>query len=148
MIGDTTYFTIVRRGSEEKDSQVLNHIRASASRESAWQIYLLSRSENVMPVMWHGAYRKKYFIFNEEDVNCIKPLQIYDVAPLSRNNLLLPEVTLSSGNDYANVYCTYWNDWKGLVREHVKICFHAENSVSLEECGSQVLFPYHCGILL
>ena len=146
IIGDTTYFTIQTSDGSEKEENILNYIISEPSKESAWQIYLLSRSENVMPTFWHGGYRYRYFIFNENDINEIKPLQIYDPTPLSENNLLLPQVSLLEKSDTADVYCTYWNDWKGLVREHVKIYFHEDKTISLKECEELVLFPYNCGI--
>lgn len=147
MIGDTTYFTIENEKGKEKNRGVLNFIKTSPSVESAWQIYLLSRSENIMPTFWHGGYHQRVFIFDEETINDIIPLKIYDPSILSQNNLLLPEVTLSPDLGVADIFCTYWNFWQGLVREHVKIYFQNGGKVKFEECGSLVLFSYNCGIL-
>lgn len=123
-------------------------ITCRPSIESAWQVYLLSRAENMLPTFWHGAYRSKMLIFNEAAVNDIKPLRIYDTSALSENNLLLPEVTLSEDGKAADVRCTYWNDWQGLVREHVRVHFHYDGRVEVEEREGWVLVEYNCGIQL
>lgn len=147
MIGDTTYFIVENDNGDEKDRRIFDFIKSSPSVESAWQIYLLSRSENIMPTFWHGGYRQRVFIFDEDIINDIIPLRAYDPTPLSQNNLLLPEVILSADSREADIFCTYWNDWKGLVREHVKIYFHDDRKVTLEECEPLTLFYYNCGIV-
>ena len=61
-------------------------------------------------------------------------------------NLLLPEVILSPDGYTADVYCTYWNDWKGLMRDHVQITFQHSGGIDLVELEPLCLFEYNCGI--
>ena len=144
--GDTTYFYIPTENGEE-DRKILNFFKADFSRESAWQLYLLYRSETVLPTMWHGGYIQRHFIFNEKDINSIKPLKNYDMNILSRANLLLPEVIINQEDKTADVYCTYWNYWEGLIREHIKIHFLQDLKIKVEKLDPLILFEYRCDIL-
>ena len=145
--GDTTYFYI-DRGKNEKDKKFINYIQTQPSRESAWQIYLLYRSETMMPVFWHGAYKSRLYIFDEADLNGINPLKCYDVSILSDSNLLLPDVKMSYNQETADVFCTFWNSWDGLVREHIRITFNPDKTVGIEELEPLILFNYKSNILL
>ncbi len=68
------------------------------------------------------------------------------------NNLLLPFVTTEKdepSNRYiAHVYCCYWNEWKGLIREHTKIVINKNVVESFESDDDFVLYEYDCGIYL
>lgn len=152
-IGDESYFYI---GKDEKGGggRLYKLLTAEPSVHAAWQIYLLFTSHTVMPVFWHGGYIVRNFIFDEAAINDIetgfygeKPLECFDLKGLSRADLLLPEVVLSPDGRYADVYCTYWNDWAGLVRDHLQILFQKNGKVELTQSESLVLFKYDCGIL-
>ncbi|MCH5328805.1 MAG: hypothetical protein J1E02_07270 [Coprobacter sp.] len=146
-IGDSTYFFTTTE-ENTKNKNIIKYIHAKPSRQSAWQIYLLYRSENMMPVFWHAAYDSKHFIFDESDVNEIEPLKCFDVLALSDSNLLLPNVEMAEDGLRADVFCTYWNNWEGLVREHIKITYNPDNTVDIKELDSLTLFNYKCDFIL
>ena len=151
-MGDESYFYF---GDEpDIDKKLHKKLKADSSVEAAWQIYLLFTSSTIMPVFWHGGYIVRDYIFDEASINNIeagfngeKPLECFDLRGLSKANLLLPEVLMSADGRTADVYCTYWNDWSGLVRDHVQISFLKNGSVNLTQIEPLILFEYDCGIL-
>ena len=143
-IGDESYFYI--GDDENRDYKIYKHLKAESSIEAAWQIYLLRYASTVMPVFWHGGYIVRDYVFDEAYLNEYVPLECYDISRLSRENLLLPEVNLSPDGHIADVYCTYWNDWKGLVRDHVRLTFLHNGKVRMNEVEPLCLFEYNCGI--
>lgn len=143
-IGDESYFYI--GDNENRDYKIYKHLKAEPSIEAAWQIYLLRYASTIMPIFWHGGYIVRNYIFDEASLNDYTPLECYDISGLSRANLLLPEVILSLDGRTANVYCTYWNDWKGLMRDHLQITFLKNGKVKLIEIEPLCLFEYNCGI--
>lgn len=151
-IGDESYFYI---GEEDRggDKMLYEHLCAEPSAQGAWQIYLLYTSSSVMPVFWHGGYIVRDFIFDEADVydieagyNDYRPLKAVDLREFSEAGLLLPEVKMSHDGREADVYCTYWNDWRGLVRDHLHISFLNNGKVELTHVKPQVLVEFDCGI--
>ena len=46
----------------------------------------------------------------------------------------------------ANVYCCYWNEWKGLVREHIRMEISSNKIVSYKNVGEYIFYKYDCGI--
>lgn len=150
-IGDESYFYI---GDNNRDDILYKHLVVEPSIDAAWQVYLLFTSSTVMPVFWHGGYIVRDYIFDESSINDIeagfdgdKPLECFDLRGLSKSNQLLPEVIMSPDGRTADVYCTYWNDWKGLVRDHVQISFLKNGRVKLTQIEPLILFEYDCGIL-
>lgn len=143
-IGDESYFYI--GDDENRDNKIHKHLKAEPSIEAAWQIYLLRYASTVMPVFWHGGYIVRNYVFDEASLNDYVPLECYDISGLSRENLLLPDVILSPDERTADVYCTYWNDWKGLVRDHIQITFLRNGKIRLTEIEPLCLFEYNCGI--
>lgn len=144
-IGDESYFYVIDKDGD-RDYKVYKHLKVEPSAEAAWQIYLLHNARTVMPVFWHGGYILRDYIFDEASLNDYVPLECYDISGLSRENLLLPEVIMSVDGKSANVYCTYWNDWKGLVRDRLHITFLRNGKVKLTEIEPLCLFEYNCGI--
>ncbi|MBD5247439.1 MAG: hypothetical protein HDS54_04665 [Barnesiella sp.] len=143
-IGDESFFYI--GDDENPDYKIYKHLKAKPSIEAAWQIYLLSYASTVMPVFWHGGYIVRNYVFDEASLNDYVPLECYDMSGLSRGNLLLPEVNLSPDGRIADVYCTYWNDWKGLIRDHLQITFRRNGKVKLTKIEPLCLFEYECDI--
>ncbi len=143
-IGDESYFYI--GDHENRNYKIYKHLKAEPSIEAAWQIYLLRYASTVMPVFWHGGYNVRNYVFDEASLNDYMPLECYDMSGLSRANLLLPEITLTPDGRTANVFCTYWNDWKGLVRDHLQIAFLKNGKIKLTEIEPLCLFEYNCGI--
>jgi hypothetical protein len=146
-IGDNSYF-VFDNTERASTTDVFANIKAQSSAKSAWQIYLLYTASSVMPVFWHGAYYLRRFIFDEADLNDITPLQYTDLKILSIDNMLLPKVEISSDKKKAGIYCTYWNEWQGLVREHIVLSFNEDETMSLEKEEHSILYKYDCGISL
>ena len=151
-MGDESYFYIGDKPNI--DNELHKRLKADPSAEAAWQIYLLFTSSTVMPVFWHGGYIVRDYIFDEASINNIeagfdgeKPLECFDLRELSKANLLLPEVLMSADGRTADVFCTYWNDWRGLVRDHVQISFLKNGRLKLTQIEPLLLFEYDCGIL-
>jgi hypothetical protein len=144
-IGDTSYF-VFNDTERARATDVFANIKTQPSEKSAWQIYLLYTAYAVMPVFWHGAYDLRKFIFDEADLNDIPPLRYTDLQILSIDNLLLPRVEMTSDKKEASIYCTYWNEWQGLVREHIVLSFNEDETTSLEKEEFNILYKYDCGI--
>ena len=103
-----------------------------------------------MPVFWHGGYMRRTYIFSKENIKQIDALKYYDLSNLTKENLLLPTVTIdkqSKDSIIAHVYCTFWNEWKGLVREHIEITISNNRVSDYKNADALVLHHYNCGIL-
>lgn len=88
--------------------------------------------------------------FSKESLKQIAELKKYDLSAIEKEDMILPSVTVdkTSNDKYvAHVYCTFWNDWKGLVREHVEITITGNRVTEYKEAGALILHPYDCGIL-
>ena len=48
---------------------------------------------------------------------------------------------------YSNTPCGFWNEWKGLVREHVIMKVQENKVVEYKHGADFVIFSYNCGIL-
>ncbi|WP_449024009.1 hypothetical protein [Prevotella pallens] len=48
----------------------------------------------------------------------------------------------------ANIYCCYWNDWKGLIREHVEIKIKNGKVTSFQKIDDFVIFAFRSGICI
>lgn len=118
----------------------------------AWQLYLIATAHTIMPAIWHGGYIHRRYIFQEEDLKRINdmadsnPIEHFDFSTLAVDGLLLPNVILSLDGSYADVYCCFWNDWKGLVREHVRVTFTPDGSAFISEPDHFIFYKYDCGI--
>lgn len=129
---------------EETDTSLFN---VEPTTMGAWQLYLLITSPTIMPVFWHGGYIVRNFIFSLEDLENIEPIKSLDFSTLNHDGLLLPNVNIDKDGKSADVYCSYWNDWEGLVREHVRITFNADGSASVGSPDHFTFYKYDCGIL-
>lgn len=146
--GDESNFFIYDCHNGKVTSEIFDHISVNPSPEAAWQVYLLMTSPTVMPVHWHGGYIVRKFIFDTSDLEEIEPIKDVDVSVLKENNMLLPDVTMresKAGAVMADVYCCYWNEWKGLVREHAVVEMKDGRVVGFSVTGSICLYEYSCG---
>ena len=148
-IGDeSNFFAYDEYGKEDTD--IIKYIKVNPSAMAAWQIYLLKTSPTMMPVFWHGGYIRRKFIFQEADVNSIDVFKYLDTSGLVGDKGLLPHVSfMTTGENeehIADVYCCYWNEWKGLVREHAQITMRAGEISKYEIVSNDVLYEYDCGI--
>lgn len=145
---ESNFYAYDQFGNEDTD--ILKYLKIVPSTMSAWQVYLLMTSPTVMPVWWHGGYIVRKFIFKESDINEINQLQNLDLSALKDQELLYPSVLLdkidSSGKMTAHVFCCYWNEWKGLVREHATIVFYGDSVVDFKQEDLNIFYSYDCGI--
>ena len=146
-IGDESEFFLYNDKGEQRKIDS-GGILVQPTAMGAWQYYLLMTSPTIMPVVWHGEYICRTFIFNVEDLSKIEPIKDYDFTILNKDGLLLPKVELAPDGKSADVYCTFFNDWEGLVREHVKITFNSDGSASIGKAQTFAFYPYDCGICL
>lgn len=153
--GDESYFFVYDKNdvAHELYKSKFNQNKFDASffnvdntEMGAWQLYLLMTSPTIMPVFGHGGYILRDFIFSLDDLKKIKPIADKDFSILNVDGLLLPSVVMADDKNYADVYCCYWNDWKGLVREHVRIAFTQDGSAKISQSDEFVFYSYDCGI--
>ena len=147
-IGDESWFYFYSdEDKAERDKDICSNLLVDNTEMGAWQLYLLMTSPTIMSVFWHGGYICRDFIFSKHDLKNIKPIRNYDFSTLYTDGLLLPTVRLSEDKNAADIYCCYWNDWKGLVREHCQVKFNPDGTASINRCDNFVLYEYDCGIL-
>ena len=147
-MGDESNFYVYDKdGKEDKD--LLKYINVDETAMGAWQVYLLMTSPTLLPTFWHGGYIKRKFILKEEDMREIEPLKHFELSGLTKQGWLYPSVEIEhdSGTLKANIHCCYWNDWKGLVREHSEIKIHNGKVTSYKANDQFVVYKYDCGIL-
>ena len=146
---EKSYFFAHKEG-EDEHQDISNYISANVSAMGAWQVYLLETAPTVMPSFWHESHIKRTFILKDTDLKKTHIPSHLDLSELTVQNLLFPsviETAYSDGSIAAEVYCCYWNDWKGLVREHAHITIEANGSVSFcYKDDNIVLYEYNCGI--
>lgn len=144
-IGDESSFYLYNdKGQEHKVGD--GGIVVQPTPMGAWQYYLLMTASTIMPVFWHGGYSVRKFIFSTDDLKSIEPIDKFDFSILNQDDILLPKSVISKDGKSADVYCTYWNDWKGLVREHVRIMFNADGTATYGKSDEFCFYHYDCGI--
>lgn len=148
-IGDESNFYVYNDSGVE-DAKILSYLSANPTPMSAWQVYLLMTSPTVMPVFWHGGYIIRDFIFNESNLDEISHLQNLDLSAIKNQGLLFPSVNIekeeSTDRTIAHVFCCYWNEWKGLVREHATVVFDGNCITDFQQEDLNIFYPYDCGI--
>lgn len=146
-MGDESNFYVYNQDNEE-DKDLLKYIRVDETPMGAWQVYLLMTTPTLLPTFWHGGYIERTFILQAEKLYEIDALRYYALSDLSKQEILKPcvEVERESDKLTANVYCCYWNEWQGLVREHIQMQIKNGKVVSYEDKGKFVIYKYHCGI--
>ena len=147
-IGDVSDFYVYDNDGNI-DWDIIKYLHAQPTAMSAWQIYLLLTSKTIMPVFWHGGYIFRKFIFKSEDLETIEPLASVDIHLLSDNGFVLPQVSIrndsDTNNSIADIVCCYWNEWKGLVREHTRVRFNGNNIESCIHLKDFIVYEYNCG---
>jgi hypothetical protein len=146
-MGDESNFYVYDKNNQE-DRDLLKYIHVDETPMGAWQIYLLMTSPTLLPTFWHGGYIERTFILKGDELYDVKALNNYDLSDLLKQKMLYPEVEFEMNSDIktAQIYCCYWNEWEGLVREHIEIQLQNGKVTSYEEKGKFVIYKYHCGI--
>lgn len=138
--GDTTKISLTN--NENSITNIWEHLRVKKTIIGAWETYLLSSAETILPVWWHGGYIVRKFIFSMKDLDDIDEISGIDFD--DKPEKILPNVKIE--NNVATIECTYWNDWQGLVRETTKYQYNG-NLITEVDSYSEVLFAYNCQIL-
>ena len=144
-IGDKSSFYLYNDNGQEHKVED-GGIVVQPTPMGAWQYYLLMTASSIMPVFWHGGCSVRKFIFSTEDLKSIEPIEEFDFSILNQDGILLPKSVISKDGKSADVYCTYWNDWKGLVLEHVHIMFNADGTATYGKSDEFCFYHYDCGI--
>lgn len=147
-MGDESNFYIYDKDDVE-DKDLLKYIHAEETAMGAWQVYLLMTSPTLLPTFWHGDYIRRKFILEERDLYDIVPLSTSDLSTLANQDIIYPSVEIKREADIvtANVFCCYWSEWGGLIRDHIEMQIQNGKVTSYEDKGSFVLYKYDCGIL-
>ena len=146
-MGDESNFFVYDRNNKE-DKEILKYLHVDETPMGAWQVYLLMTSKTLLPTFWHGGYIERTFILKGDNLYDIDALRYYDLSDLKKQEILNPHVEFEekSGIVTANIYCCYWNEWEGLVREHIEMQIQNGKVITYEEKGKFVIYKYHCGI--
>lgn len=128
----------------EGDKDILKYITVSPTEMGAWQVYLLITSPTQLPTWGHGNYIVRNLIMDKNDLYKIGVLKYYELSELAQKKMLYPSVDVVKKGDLliANIYCCYWNDWKGLIREHVEIKIKNGKVTSFQEIDDFVIFAF------
>ena len=118
------------------------------SERAILELYLLMNAHTVLPSWWHGGYSQRTFIFYDDDFSKIPVLRNRNLSALIEKGYARPSVEIKEheGGFDAHVRCCYWNEWKGLVREHVAMKVRGNRVVEYKNDEEFVIFPYHCGV--
>ena len=140
---DTSYFYY---NKDKKDKNIWKLFEVEKTIQCSWQIYLLFRSSSLMPAFDH-AYNQRRLLFLPEELDwIIKRCGINDIKDASIKYSLYPYVCLYKDNAY--ISCCFWNDWKGLVREYVRVVFNKNKIIGIEVLGEKTLYQYDCEAVL
>ena len=147
-MGDESNFYVYGKDNVE-DKDLLKYIHAEETAMGAWQVYLLMTSPTLLPTFWHGGYIRRKFILEERDLYDIESLSTYDLSALMTQDMLYPSVEIKRNADImtADVFCCYWSEWGGLIRDHIEMQIQNGKVTSYEDKGAFVVYKYDCGIL-
>lgn len=134
-----------------KNWDIMSRIYVKETPMGAWQAYLFQTSPTQLPWTWHGGYIVRRYVFHETDLSNISLLKDFKLTDLPNPDIIYPSVDTEATPDglVAHVYCCFWNQWVGLVREHIKMEMYKGKIVSYEEIAEDrlILYEYDCGIL-
>ena len=149
-IGDNTFLYVREceipnhRSRSIAINETWKNILVEPSEMCLWQVYLLMTTIHVMPFFWHGGYEARRNIFSPSDLRNITELKGKDLSYFSESSLQ-PDVKISQLSDeeyIGTVLNTYWNDWKGLVRETISIKIKGNKIADYAPFQEDVLFKY------
>lgn len=144
--GSQSKFYVCNKNFED-DKDILKYITVSPTEMGAWQIYLLINSPTQLPTWGHDNYIVRNLIMDKNDLYKIGVLKYYELSELAQKDMLYPSVEVVKKGDLliANIYCCYWNDWKGLIREHVEIKIKNGKVTSFQKIDDFVMFAFRSG---
>lgn len=135
------YYVFNNKDEENKD--ILNFLHVRESPMGIWQIFLLLTSPMIAPIGC-GADDERTFILTGDELYDIKPMDNLDLSVLIRQGFLYPSVHIEKESDgvMGHVFCCYWSNNEGLVREKTKIHLVNGKVDSCESEGKFIIYKY------
>ena len=138
-----SYFYIYNEKNEE-DNDILKYIHVEETSMGLWQVYLLMNTSKIAPA-GAGYNDEKTFVLTGKELYDIRPLLFYSLRDLLRQNYLYPSIKIVKGPEgiTGHVFCCYWSNYEGLVREETKIHILNGKVDSYEFVGKFILYKYY-----
>ena len=138
-----SYFYIYNEKNEE-DNDILKYIHVEETSMGLWQVYLLMNTSKIAPA-GAGYNDEKTFVLTGKELYDIRPLLFYSLSDLLRQNYLYPSIEIVKGPEgiTGHVFCCYWSNYEGLVREETKIHILNGKVDSYETVGKFILYKYY-----
>ena len=138
-----SYFYIYNEKNEE-DNDILKYIHVEETSMGLWQLYLLMNTSKIAPVS-AGYDDEKTFVLTGKELYDIRQLLFYSLSDLLRQNYLYPSIEIVKGPEgiTGHVFCCYWSNYEGLVREETKIHILNGKVDSYEFAGKFILYKYY-----
>lgn len=126
--------------------EMFQHMNIEKSTMGAWQVYLLCVSKTLLPFSGGLYYTKRQLILTQEQAHNIRPFWRWKSIPELENlsEDVSPNIVIK--DNQATVSCCYWNDWEGLIREHVTISFTGNGKVEIGNFLHDTIIKYCCRI--
>ena len=138
-----SYFYIFNEKNEE-DKDILKYIHVEETSMGLWQLYLLMNTSKIAPA-GAGYDDEKTFVLTGKELYGIKPLLFYNLRDLLRQDYLYPSIDIEKVPEgiIGHVFCCYWSNYEGLVREVTKIHIINGKVESYEFVGKFFLYKYY-----
>ena len=138
-----SYFYIYNEKNEE-DNDILKYIHVEETSMGLWQLYLLMNTSKIAPA-GAGYDDEKTFVLTGKELYDIKPLLFYNLRDLLRQDYLYPSIDIEKVPEgiIGHVFCCYWSNYEGLVREETKIRILNGKVDSYEFVGKFILYKYY-----
>lgn len=138
-----SYFYIYNEKNEE-DNDILKYIHVEETSMGLWQLYLLMNTSKIAPA-GAGYDDEKTFVLTGKELHDIKPLLFYNLRDLLRQDYLYPSIDIEKVPEgiIGHVFCCYWSNYEGLVREETKIRILNGKVESYEFVGKFFLYKYY-----
>ena len=132
--------------------QALPYFEVPFTEDGIMQAWLLDKITLFLPLFWHCLYNKKFFILNNDNIDWGFAESSKDEELKNVKNIitamdrepLYPIIKIDG--DEALLTLTYWNAWRGLVKECIKARRNGTCIVFDEKVERTILVPYESGI--
>ena len=137
-----SYFYIYNEKNDE-DKDILKYIHVEETPMGLWQLYLLMNTSKIAPA-GAGYDDEKTFVLTGKELYDIKPLLFYNLRDLLRQDYLYPSIDIEKVPEgiIGHVFCCYWSNYEGLVREETKIHILNGKVESYEFVGKFFIYKY------
>lgn len=132
---------LVNVNGEEKGN-IWEYISVENSPMGVWQAFLLKELWHKLPLFWHANYCSRHYIYTEEDIDTLP--KIINFKRTLHQFDITPYVVKSNNKWYVSV--CYWNNWSGLVREHIEVTLENGKVTNFFDLDDDKLYEYKCGI--